>query len=1057
MNNAQLGETRRLFRIFDADPTPVLITDSQWIVLYANEAAVFLLETDASDLLQTKLNRLPQFQPLQSLFKQMDCSLQKADQFVSGRQWLDFAGRRAADIRVEKLGAFIDGEENLLWRIFVQTPYRPDAAMGSESAEMYRNLVEVASDGICIIQDEIVVYANPQLCAMVGWTALELLGMPFADHIDMDDVDKLRDLYSRHHGGARELGVIPIRVLHRDGTVVDVEIDGSIIPYKGKPATLVTLRDVTETLAAKRALERSEGRYRQVTESTTDIIWSYDLAEQCFSFFSNAAESILGYSPETDEHITLLHILPRDHADWVANQFEELIAQWPERDTLAFELQHYRKDRTKVWLEVNGRLVAEGTTDRPTMVVGVSRDVTDRHEAARQLVESEGRYRRLVTLVPELICVVQDGQFKFINEGGARILGAESPDELTGVDNERFVHPSYLEAVKKRTKKLIDEETETDVYTYLCRRLDGSDVYLETASIPFQFENRPALLSVGRDVTAHRHAAEALNYRMRLLKLITQITTRFIALDPEETDRAIEEALEEIGTFVGADRGYIYQYRAGGHVADNTHEWARDVLQRVKIDQQNVPIREEFPWWTESFSGEGIFLCRDIEELPPEADAEKELFRVQQVKSMAIVPLTYGDKVTGFFGFDDTKARRDWDEEAIALLRIAGVAFTNALTHKRANAALRESEETALSLLNATDALAVLTDRDGTILAVNEITAKILQCSADDLIRTDSLQALPERWHEQAKEIRRQVLADGKPYRNQHRIYGRWYLVNVQPVIDESGVVRRLSVYARDIHDLKRQEEELLEALRKAQEAELLKTRFLANMSHEIRTPLNHIIGLASVLLIQPDISAEEREGYLKIIKRGGQSMLELLTAILDLSKIESGRLEPKHTPFHVREWLEQQTERYSLQAGAKGLKFRSYCEDSVPGVVASDPVKIGQVLGNLVDNALKFTREGSVEVHLEGKPHEKGGWELIFRVVDTGIGIEPDKLTRVFDSFYQADDSSTREFRGAGLGLTISRELVRMLGGQIKVISKPGQGCTFTFTCHALSAREAD
>ncbi len=361
---------------------------------------------------------------------------------------------------------------------------------------------------------------------------------------------------------------------------------------------------------------------------------------------------------------------------------------------------------------------------------------------------------------------------------------------------------------------------------------------------------------------------------------------------------------------------------------------------------------------------------------------------------------------------------------------------------------LIESEETAITLLNATTAGTVLTDRDGKILAVNEIVTRYRGVTQAEMIGQDSFKFVSETWREGARAVHQRVLTKCKPYHEQRSVGDRWYQININPVLDSAGAVRQLGVYVRDISDVKRREQELRTALRKAQEAELLKSRFLANMSHEIRTPLNHIIGLASVILLQPDMSLDERHGYLNIIKQGGQSMLSLLTAILDMSNIESGNTVPAMVAFDLDPLMEKLKARFAAHAAAKGVGFIYQRGDNLPSRVFCDPVMIEQVLNNLVDNAIKFTQCGSVKVLLDAKERPDTGWDLRFQVHDSGIGISQEHLGKVFESFYQADNSSTREFRGAGLGLAISWELVKLLGGELEVTSSHGEGACFSFTC---------
>ncbi len=390
----------------------------------------------------------------------------------------------------------------------------------------------------------------------------------------------------------------------------------------------------------------------------------------------------------------------------------------------------------------------------------------------------------------------------------------------------------------------------------------------------------------------------------------------------------------------------------------------------------------------------------------------------------------------------------------IADLRALEVSLTG-------GAALRQA------ILDSANCSIISTDVNGTIRTFNRGAERMFGYRAEELVgvKTPAIFHVPDEVVAHARALSEEVGETVEPgfesfvYKVRRGMSDEreWTLVradgthfpvslSITPLLDASGEFTGFLGIVQDFTQKKRAEADLAAARDAAEAAGNAKADFLANMSHEIRTPMNAVIGMTSVLL-DSGLTAEQRD-FTETIRASGETLLAIINDVLDFSKIESGKLGLELRPFDVRECAERALDLVAIAAGEKNIDLLLQIDASAPAALVGDVTRLKQVLTNLLANAVKFTHQGQILLSVASSDDGTR-----FSVADTGIGIPPDRISSLFDSFTQADASTTRVYGGTGLGLAISKQLVTMMGGEIHVESEPGRGTTFSFTIAAERA----
>lgn len=656
------------------------------------------------------------------------------------------------------------------------------------------------------------------------------------------------------------------------------------------------------------------------------------------------------------------------------------------------------------------------------------------------VARSESRFRTVFESAPEAILLIdlETRRVSDFNPQAAQLLGysREQSDELT-IDDIAPGAPALL----GNASDLEDQGSISHQCVFETR--DDGPIDVEATVVLISHRNRNSAMLFFRDIRERIESEQLRATYSEFNALVTGISGGFVNVSSSDFDALVDAALTRVGEFAGVDRAYVFEF--SGDDMTNTFEWCAPGVPHHKQDFDGVPI-SQYPALTRRILAGVPVHLPDVHQSRDIGIDEKRLLERGGIKSLLCVPMAVAGRTVGLLGFDSIRGVKEWTEADIALLRMVADIVANAQARIRTQDQLikvsRAVEQSPVAV--------IITDKDGAIEYVNSAFSEITEYQPEEIMggnpRILKSEMTPAETH---ADLWKTVLEGGTwsgEFVNVRKSGGLYpAAARISAVRDSRGAITHLVGVQEDITERKRSEEDLLHATRQAKAANQAKSAFLATMSHEIRTPMNAIIGMAE-LLRDTELTAQQAR-YVDIFQRGGETLLELINSVLDLSKIEADRLELEHAPFDLGDVVEVASVVVGAQASSKNLELLYRITPDVPRSVVGDATRLRQVLMNLLGNAVKFTDSGQVLLTVQPDPDRAEQAHLLFSIADTGIGIATDKCEAVFESFTQADSSTTRTHGGTGLGLTISKRIVELMGGRIWVESELGKGSTFFFS----------
>jgi two-component system, sensor histidine kinase and response regulator len=660
------------------------------------------------------------------------------------------------------------------------------------------------------------------------------------------------------------------------------------------------------------------------------------------------------------------------------------------------EVVNRRKDGTLYTKELTITPV-RGRAGEITHFVAIEQDITLRKQAE----EARAQLAAIVESSDEaIISATLEGHILSWNEGAVRLFGYAA-EEIVGREAATLVPPDDASDLK-RFPELLRSGEKVSRFETVCTRKDGSrrDVLVSISPICDEHGKVVSASAIVRDITVHKRAEEALQ-------------------ESEERFRSL---------FENASVG-IYRTTPEGRIL-----MANPALLRML--------------GYEDLAG---LAARNLEEQGFELGCPRRVFREHierdgEVKGLEAAWTRRDGSV--IFVRESGRVVRG---ESGKVLYYDGI-VEDITERKQAEVALMQERQLLHTLMDNLPDVIYFKDRESRFTRINKAHAKEfgLNDPAQAVGKTD-FDFFTGEHAQQAFADEQEIIRTGQPMlaKEEKETWpdGRetWVSTTKMPLRDANGNILGTFGVSRDITERKQVEVEMQKAMKAAEEANRAKGEFLANISHELRTPMNAVIGMTE-LALATDLNSEQRR-YLELVESSANSLLALINDILDFSEIDGHRFELESTPFSLADAVDEALRPLSIQAYRKGVDMAYGVSPRIPSALLGDPVRLRQVLVNLVGNAIKFTEQGEVVVRAGLESQEANAVGLHFTVADTGVGIPADKLEMIFEAFTQVDGSMTRRFEGSGLGLAICAELIGMMGGRIWVESELGKGSTFHFT----------
>lgn len=917
-----------------------------------------------------------------------------------------------------------------------------------ESEARFRGIFEFAPFGVCVTgMDSRFIQVNEALCHMLGYSVEQFLATSWEELTHPDDLasslQKMTRLIEVPGGYVED----ELRNIHRNGSVLWMRVRVSLVrDASDNPLHFIAqVEDITERKKAKQLREFQHSLLQTIHDVSLDgilvvndenIVVSHN--KRFLDVWNIPATQVPHSSSNSDietaipDQLLLSAVMERiKDPEAFVKRVQELYADHDADDQSEIELKDGRVlERYSTSLRnEEGQYLARAW---------FFRDTTDRRRAEQALRESEARLGEIFEHAPVGMYVADpNGRFIKVNAAFCRMLGYSEADLLTRNWQDLHSAEELAAALQTREQVWSGQTPIADVERNF-RHRDGRSICCRVRISLLRDDNGSPLFCLVHvaNITEQKRAATALiESEERFRTMADGCPSMLWVADAEGTIQFLNRACR---AFRGTSRDTMDKITWQSRIhPDDLPSYIESVNRAMR---DHAPFREEY------------LLLR--------ADGEWRL-----VGSSADPRLSPDGEYMGHIGLSADITERKQAEIDLIHAREAAEAANLQITAQ--HAVLDRERKILRSFIdNVPDLMYVKDTKSRFIIGNSELARWVGLDKPEDLVGKTDFDLFPAEIAKVFFDNEQRLIQSSQPMHDLEEVVINCVtkelhhlLTTKVPLFDSNGMVVGIAGIGRDITQRKKDEDALRDTNNQLQIATVrannlviaadaanhAKSRFLANMSHEIRTPMNGVIGMAQ-LLLQTNLTDEQRR-YAEVAQSSGHTLLTLIDSILDLSKIEAGKVILEARPFNLGQTVDDVIQLLRYQASAKGLDIVPYVSPHIPQQLCGDGHRLRQVLTNLISNAIKFTSEGNVTIHTEIFKQNDRVATVRFTITDTGIGIRPEQAATLFSPFTQADASTTRKYGGTGLGLTICRQLVEMMGGHIGVDSRVGLGSTFWFT----------